>query len=1017
MSICIGNLINETLNDNRLKINTYNNSNIINLNIEGTTYNDAIINFKNLCDVGVSNNFFVINSSRSNIFNANRYNSTFTNDLYIKSNFYTSNDYTYINSNMLIKLTSNTNNNFSIINSNNNVIFRATNSNLKINFNNSNKLTISNNEITFNDNITINSNYSLIVSNIKSSSPTIPILIDNATFKNLNITGYNVKNIITIDNDTLYPNQSMLINRYYIDCNILDIYNKYITSNSNNSNDSIETIITSNRVFSINKNGFIGIGTYSAQYPIDINISSALTSNSNNYPFIFNYYNSNKATCNVDIFNITNRGYVGIGTNITNNQLAININDDNRNIINYPAINLNLNYDRNSNYRTSNIIDLTFIASTETVPIYNNEDMYIGSNSYQYDNFNFTINNNSNLNPATEIDNASIIVNVINTVNNDYITINNISNIVPYSTYNYPAYSFTNNNINYFINYGFKYPSFLKVDEYDILVADTRINPSLSQDATNLNHYNITYTTYIIKNETVKPYDETNLILKETRKLVYILEETNINSFSIYLIQRLYIEKSIYQLKSFVDSLTYIYQKPPDLLYATSNNNFVASLSAEGKLALGDKSPQNDYYLYINKKARIDNLECLNISSISNKKNVTFSFCNISNINKAFINSNITSNLIVQTATINHSIIDNINSSNINVSNININNLNYTTINGCNLIITSNLFNPNIKIVVGTNNNNNDNYFMNINVNSNYSNGLCVQSFNSNIHPSLAIVSYTSNSYPVIILSNMESKYSMNINNNNNFNLYDNKNNRLIYRHVNYNDNINNQFIFGSNNIIFDLRKEVIPTNATNKISLGYPYRYLMQNSMNTNNWEIYAKDNTLNSDCMLNVYGNINLSTINNTPFMKCVATDYPNETVSVNIAGAVSRENTVFNVQGNSYFSSNINVNNDIFVKGTVGNVSDIRVKENLIKIKNSLKKITQINGYIYTRKDTGKIETGLVAQEVLKILPEAVNMNTDNDYYNISYGNMMGLIVEGIKELNNKLNLIEDYIYNEK
>ena len=987
MSIVIGNLINETTNDNRLKINTYYNSNVVNLNIEGTSYKDAVINFKNLGEIGIVNNCFVINVDKRNIFNITNSRSLFTNDLYVKTNIYTSNDSTFINSNAIIKLTSNINNSFKIVNSNNEAIFNATNSNIKINFNNSNKLTISNNEITFNNNVTINPNYSLIVSNIKSPSPLIPILIDNATVKNLNITGYNVKNIITIDNDTLYPNQSLFINRYLIDCNIVDIFNKNIIDNS------------SNRVFSINKNGFIGIGSNTSLYPIDIKI------NTSNYPVIFNYCD----TSNIDKFNITNRGYVGIGTDFTKNHLNITINDDDRKIINYPVINLNLNYNIDSNYKTSNIVDLTFTATKITSDLFNNEDTLIGTSISQYDNFVFSILNNYTVNPATEIDNTSIVVNVINTINNDYIEKNNISSIVQYLVYNYAAFNFKNNNVDYFINYGFKYPNFLKIDEYDILIADTRINPSLSQDANNLNYYNLTYTTYILKNETVKPYDENNLILKEIKKRVYILDANNPNSFSIFVIQRLYIEKNTYQLKSFVDNLTYIYQPPPDLIYATSNNTFVASLSANGKLALGDKAPQDNYYFYINKTARIDNLECLNISSIANKNNINFSFCNISNINKAFVNSNISSNVFANNAIISNAIISNLNTTNINTSNINVNNLNYTNISGCNLLLNSNLFNPDIKIIVGSNNQNyNNNYFMNINVNSLYSNGLCVQSFNSNINPSIAIIGHLSNINPIFILSNVAAEYALNINIDNNFSLIDNKTKRAIFI------NNNNQFIFGSNNIIFDLKPENILTNSTNKISLGYPYRYLMQNNLNVNNWHNYLKDNLLNSECMLNVYGNINLSSTNNTPFIKCIATDYPNETVSVNIAGATSRPNFVFNVQGNSYFSSNINVNNDVFVQGTVGNVSDIRLKENLIIIKNSIKKIEQINGYIYKRKDTGKIETGLIAQEVLKILPEVININTDTDYYNISYGNMAGLLVEGIKELNERIKVIEKHLF---
>ena len=83
------------------------------------------------------------------------------------------------------------------------------------------------------------------------------------------------------------------------------------------------------------------------------------------------------------------------------------------------------------------------------------------------------------------------------------------------------------------------------------------------------------------------------------------------------------------------------------------------------------------------------------------------------------------------------------------------------------------------------------------------------------------------------------------------------------------------------------------------------------------------------------------------------------------------------------------------------TITNISDSRVKKDLRKIENALEKINKINGYIYQRTDTGKIESGLIAQEVLEIIPEVINKNKD-DLYSISYGNMMGIIVEAIKEL---------------
>ena len=50
-----------------------------------------------------------------------------------------------------------------------------------------------------------------------------------------------------------------------------------------------------------------------------------------------------------------------------------------------------------------------------------------------------------------------------------------------------------------------------------------------------------------------------------------------------------------------------------------------------------------------------------------------------------------------------------------------------------------------------------------------------------------------------------------------------------------------------------------------------------------------------------------------------------------------------------------------------------------------------------------------TGLIAQEVLEILPEAV-MGSEENHYSLAYGNMAGLFVEAIKELTRKNELLE-------
>lgn len=87
-------------------------------------------------------------------------------------------------------------------------------------------------------------------------------------------------------------------------------------------------------------------------------------------------------------------------------------------------------------------------------------------------------------------------------------------------------------------------------------------------------------------------------------------------------------------------------------------------------------------------------------------------------------------------------------------------------------------------------------------------------------------------------------------------------------------------------------------------------------------------------------------------------------------------------------------------------VGNVtaySDKRLKKDLVRIEGALDKIEKLTGYTYTRIDTGERQTGLIAQDVQAVLPEAVSvMDNPESTLGVSYGNMMGLVVEALKEL---------------
>ena len=92
-----------------------------------------------------------------------------------------------------------------------------------------------------------------------------------------------------------------------------------------------------------------------------------------------------------------------------------------------------------------------------------------------------------------------------------------------------------------------------------------------------------------------------------------------------------------------------------------------------------------------------------------------------------------------------------------------------------------------------------------------------------------------------------------------------------------------------------------------------------------------------------------------------------------------------------------------------GIAGNVSDIRLKENVEPITDALAKVNTLNGITFSYIENGTVATGLIAQEVQAVLPEAVIEDADG-YLAVGYGNMVGLLVESIKELTARVKALE-------
>ena len=79
-----------------------------------------------------------------------------------------------------------------------------------------------------------------------------------------------------------------------------------------------------------------------------------------------------------------------------------------------------------------------------------------------------------------------------------------------------------------------------------------------------------------------------------------------------------------------------------------------------------------------------------------------------------------------------------------------------------------------------------------------------------------------------------------------------------------------------------------------------------------------------------------------------------------------------------------------------GDVTAFSDVRLKENIETLDGS--KVYQMRGVAYTMD--GRDGSGVIAQELQQIAPELVR--DDGEYLSVAYGNLVGYLIEAVKEL---------------
>ncbi|MBA94872.1 MAG: hypothetical protein CMP21_03835 [Rickettsiales bacterium] len=97
------------------------------------------------------------------------------------------------------------------------------------------------------------------------------------------------------------------------------------------------------------------------------------------------------------------------------------------------------------------------------------------------------------------------------------------------------------------------------------------------------------------------------------------------------------------------------------------------------------------------------------------------------------------------------------------------------------------------------------------------------------------------------------------------------------------------------------------------------------------------------------------------------------------------------------------------NLTASGTITSTSDITLKENIELISDPIEKVKELGGYTFNKKGEDLRLVGLIAQEVEKVLPEAVHENQEG-LKSLAYGNLVALLVECVKNQDERIESLE-------
>ncbi len=143
-------------------------------------------------------------------------------------------------------------------------------------------------------------------------------------------------------------------------------------------------------------------------------------------------------------------------------------------------------------------------------------------------------------------------------------------------------------------------------------------------------------------------------------------------------------------------------------------------------------------------------------------------------------------------------------------------------------------------------------------------------------------------------------------------------------------------------------------------------------------------------------------------TNFYNAIPVAGSNTQVIYNSGGQlVGSANLIYD--GTNLIANGLYSTGDVYAVGNVTAYSDIRVKKNIVPIEDALAIIGKLKGIYYERIIDGKSGVGLIAQDVEAAIPQAVERAPDG-MLGVAYGNLVGVLVEAVKELSERVKALE-------